>query len=164
MYTYATYSPSFRPTISSVTWISTYVLPLCTAKRRPTKFGRMVAARFVVRMGGVLGGGGKVRGSGRLFWIIESVFRFGMGYYPIVRTSVFEGRACLVSIRHGLDVTYGTMFGPVESVSVWFLGNLYQNIDLIDLTRLTFPDRPAKKGACGKHFGLRVSAAAILRY
>ena len=28
---------------------------------------------------------------------------------PIVRASMFEGRAGLVSIRRGLDVTYGTM-------------------------------------------------------
>lgn len=69
----------------------------------------------------------------------------------------------MVSIQHGLDVTYGTMFGPVVSVSVWFLGNLCRDIDLIDLTRLTFPDRPAEKGACGEHFGLRVSATAIPR-
>jgi hypothetical protein len=117
MYTYATYSPSFRPTISSVTWISTYVLPLCTAKRRPTKFGRMVAARFVVRMGGVLAGGGKARGRGSLFWVIESVFSLAWNS-PIVRTSKFEGRAGLISIQHGLDVTYGTMFGPAVSVSV----------------------------------------------
>lgn len=123
MYTYATYSPSFRPTISSVTWISTYVLPLCTANRRPTKFGRMVAARFVVRIGGVLGGGGRVRGRGRLFWTIESAFCSSM-IYPTMRIlSRIEDRAGLVSVRHGLDVTYGTMFGPVTSVSVWFLRN-----------------------------------------
>lgn len=72
--TYATYSPSLRPTISSVIWTSTYVLPLCTAKRRPTKFGRMVAARFVVRIGGVFGGGGRVRGRARLDAIGRSVF------------------------------------------------------------------------------------------
>ena len=52
--TYATYSPSLCPTISSVTATSTYDFPLCTAKRRPTKLGRIVAARFVVRIGGEL--------------------------------------------------------------------------------------------------------------
>lgn len=53
-FTYATYSPSLCPTISSVIATSTYDFPLCTAKRRPTKLGRMVAARFVVRIGGEL--------------------------------------------------------------------------------------------------------------
>jgi hypothetical protein len=64
--TYGTYSPSLFPTISSVIRISWYVFPLCTENRRPTKFGRIVAARFCVLIGGVPGGGGSVRGRGRL--------------------------------------------------------------------------------------------------
>lgn len=64
--TYGTYSPSFLPTISSVIATSTYCFPLCTAKRSPTKLGRIVAARFCVLIGGVPGGGGSLRGRGSL--------------------------------------------------------------------------------------------------
>jgi hypothetical protein len=42
------------PTMSSVMVTRWYVLPLCTSKRRPTKLGRMVAARAFVRTGGTL--------------------------------------------------------------------------------------------------------------
>jgi hypothetical protein len=45
---------------------SWYVFPLCTANRRPTKLGRIVAPRFCVLIGGVPGGGGSFRGRGRL--------------------------------------------------------------------------------------------------
>jgi len=50
--TYGENSPNFLPTISSVTYTSWYSLPLWTANFRPTKLGRMVAARARVRMMG----------------------------------------------------------------------------------------------------------------
>jgi hypothetical protein len=62
--TYATDSPSFRPTICSVIRTSWYILPLCTAKRMPTKLGSMVAPRFYMRIRGVFGGRGWVRRRG----------------------------------------------------------------------------------------------------
>lgn len=106
--TYATYSPSLRPTISSVIWTSTYVLPLWTAKRRPTKLGRMVAARFWVRIGGVFGGGGRVRGRGRLFGVnqLVSIPKSGLAL-----GSKLQGQAGVWDCAWRV-FTYGTMFGP----------------------------------------------------
>ena len=79
--TYGTYSPSFLPTISSVIATSTYCFPLCTAKRSPTKLGRIVAARFCVLIGGVPGGGGSLRGRGSLQAISLVYFFFFLVFW-----------------------------------------------------------------------------------
>jgi hypothetical protein len=51
-YTYAENSPNLCPTISSVISTSLYTFPLCIWKTNPTKFGRIVADRACVLIGG----------------------------------------------------------------------------------------------------------------
>jgi hypothetical protein len=107
--TYGTYSPSLFPTISSVIKISWYVFPLCTENRRPTKLGRIVAARFCVLIGGVPGGGGSVRGRGRLDSRTKSQYFCFQIISLGCKRPVFGGWWGIDYSEWG---TYGTMFGP----------------------------------------------------
>jgi hypothetical protein len=79
MVTHGENSPSLCPTISSVTVNSWYTCPLCTWNLRPTKLGRIVAARAWVLIGGGFSPGlVRTMGKGTMFGPGFSVLVYGV--------------------------------------------------------------------------------------